>query len=275
MQQGKPQYVMRWFCRALSFALCGLALAGCGAHVSHVVQKGDTLYSIGFRYQQDHRQLAEWNALQPPYALRPGQSLRVAPPRAPTHGERLAAAHRPATQPAPTTAPPRPPDAPDRTPVSIPPGAAVAIPLAKPAPAPAPATRPAPIVATATQPQWQWPVRNAFSRSDAAVKPSRKGLEIRAARGEPVIAAADGRVVYGGSGIPHYGNLLIIKHDERYLSAYAHNQRLLVAEGEQVRAGQRVAEMGDTGTGADGVKLHFEIRLDGSPVDPLRHLPGG
>lgn len=267
-------------CRALSFLLCSLALAGCGAHVMHVVQKGDTLYSIGFRYQQDHRDLAEWNDLHPPYALRPGQSLRVAPPRPPSHGERLAAAHRAATQPpsssgTPSATPSRP-AAPERPPVSIPPGEAVTIPLGQqPVPQTPPAQRPAPSAATAAmQPQWQWPVRNAFSRSDATVKAARRGLEIRAARGEPVIAAADGRVVYGGSGLPHYGNLLIIKHDERYLSAYAHNQRLLVAEGEQVRAGQRVAEMGDTGTGADGVKLHFEIRLDGTPVDPLRHLPG-
>ncbi len=259
-------------------------LAGCGAHVTHVVQKGDTLYSIGFRYQQDHRDLAAWNDLRPPYTLRPGQSLRVASPRPPSHGERLVAAHHARTQP-PATAPQRTgagtsantgTGASERPPVSIPPGGAVTIPLGQPAPAPTPpAPRPAPpATAAAMQPQWQWPVRNAFSRSDATVKAARRGLEIRAARGEPVIAAADGRVVYGGSGIPHYGNLLIIKHDERYLSAYAHNQLLLVAEGEQVRAGQRVAEMGDTGTGADGVKLHFEIRLDGVPVDPLRHLPG-
>jgi lipoprotein NlpD len=256
---------MRWACRVLSSVSCCLLLAGCGAHVTHVVQKGDTLYSIGFRYQQDHRQLAEWNELRPPYTLRPGQSLRVAPPRAPSHGERLAAARNPAPP-----AQPRPAGTPERAPVSIPSGGAVSVPLAKPAPAP----RPAPAVAASAQLHWHWPVRNAVSRGDATVKPFRRGLDIRAARGEPVVAAADGRVVYGGSGIPHYGNLLIIKHDERYLSAYAHNQRLLVAEGEQVRAGQRVAEMGDTGTGADGVKLHFEIRLDGTPVDPLRHLPG-
>lgn len=87
------------------------------------------------------------------------------------------------------------------------------------------------------------------------------------------MAAAGGRVVYGGTGIPHFGNLVIIKHDERYLSAYAHNQRLLVGEGDQVRAGQQIAEMGDSGAGADGVKLHFEIRLDGTPVDPLQYLP--
>lgn len=87
-------------------------------------------------------------------------------------------------------------------------------------------------------------------------------------------AAAPGRVVYGGAGIPYYGNLLIIKHNDRYLSAYGHNDRLLVSEGQEIAAGQQVAVMGDSGTGTDVVKLHFEIRLDGTPVDPLRYLPG-
>lgn len=86
-------------------------------------------------------------------------------------------------------------------------------------------------------------------------------------------AAAAGRVVYGGSGIPHYGNLVIIKHDDRFLSAYAHNERLLVSEGQDVAAGQQIAEMGSSGTGVSAVKLHFEIRRDGEPVDPLRYLP--
>lgn len=290
--------------RRLSFLLLlGLPplLGGCGAHVYHIVQQGDTLYSVSFRYQRDHHDVAEWNGLQPPYALKAGQQLRVAPPRAPSHGERMAAAMTPGRQPAASSALPKsavtaPAPATDGGAVTIPlepsrspPPAASSAPTppasprasspAQPArppsgapPAVARATPPAavskPSVATAA-PVWQWPVH----RADVRIEPARKGVEIRAARGEPVYAAADGRVVYGGTGIPHFGNLLIIKHDERFLSAYAHNQRLLVTEGTQVRAGQQIAEMGDSGTGTQEVKLHFEIRLDGTPVDPMQYLP--
>lgn len=270
-----------------------MLLGGCGAHVYHIVQQGDTLYSVSFRYQRDYHDVAAWNGLQPPYALKAGQQLRVAPLRQPSHGERLAAAlgpgGRPIANPAPAS-PARTMEAPARSEeaVTIPlessrtapptsasapsralPGSSVATPpmIARVEPPPA-ATALKPPAAGAV-PIWQWPVH----RADARIEPARKGLEIRAARGEPVYAAADGRVVYGGTGIPHFGNLIIIKHDERFLSAYAHNERLLVTEGTQVRAGQQIAEMGDSGTGAQDVKLHFEIRLDGSPVDPMQYLP--
>jgi lipoprotein NlpD len=98
-----------------------------------------------------------------------------------------------------------------------------------------------------------------------------KGIDIRGELGEPVYAVNSGKVVYAGSGLVGYGNLLIIKHSDRYLSAYAHNSRLLVGEGKIVKAGDRIAEIGDSGT--DSVKLHFEIRCDGEPIDPLRILP--
>lgn len=249
--------------------VCAWLLSGCGGHVYHMVEKGDTLYSISFRYQQDYRDIARWNDIAPPYALKPGQELRVAPPRAPSHGERLAAARNPApaTRPPVASAPAPTPSSQGATviPLSPPPAAA------KP-PAPAPRTDGA--TASANAPLvWQWPVANARARKDMNVRAAGKALEFRGPRGEPVRAAADGRVVYSGSGIPHFGNLLIIKHNERFLSAYAHNQRLLVAEGTTVRAGQVVAEMGDSGTGAEEVKLRFEIRLEGSPVDPAQYLP--
>lgn len=252
--------------------ICALMLGGCGGHVYHVVERGDTLYSVSFRYQQDYREIARWNGIAPPYALKPGQELRVAPPRGPSHGERLLAARERAaakeSAPTPSSASPR---------TQAPSSGAVVIPLSPPPAAPKPAPGPAPSSpaggSTAAVTAWQWPVNAARQRRDVSVTAVGKGLEFRGPRGEPVRSAADGRVVYSGAGIPHYGNLLIIKHDDRYLSAYAHNQRLLVSEGNTVRAGQQIAEMGDSGTGAQEVKLRFEIRLDGTPVDPNRYLP--
>jgi lipoprotein NlpD len=260
---------------AIGFALlCAWLLTGCGGHVYHVVEKGDTLYSISFRYQQDYRDVARWNGLAPPYVLKPGQELRVAPPRPPTHGERLAAARERGTAPAAKP----PPVAGAGTPSSAPSSAEVKViplspPPAAPRPAPqAPARKETP-AATSAPLAWQWPVAEARTRRDVTVSANGKALEFRGKRGEPVRAAADGRVVYSGAGIPHFGNLLIIKHNDRFLSAYAHNERLLVAEGAIVRAGQQVAEMGNSGRGAEEVKLRFEIRLDGSPVDPTQYLP--
>jgi lipoprotein NlpD len=234
--------------------LAGVLLAGCGAHVNHVVKPNETLYSISFRYGQDFRDVARWNGIEPPYEIRPGQQIRIIPPaREPA---RVATRSAPAT-PATVTRP----------------AADAREPLTSSSPSVPPAPRTAPAAVGAGPLDWQWPVTGVYTRSDMAVKAARRGLEISAARGEPVRAAASGRVVYGGSGIPHYGNLLIIKHNEKFLSAYAHNERLLVSEGQEVAAGQQIAEMGDSGTGTSVVKLHFEIRQDGEPVDPLRYLP--
>lgn len=181
--------------------------------------------------------------------LEPAASTAVAPA--------IPAGSRPAPV-APRPAPAEPRTAPVEQPRTVP---------AEPRPAPAAAAK-------SGQLNWSWPVSGIHTRSDLSVKPSRRGLEIAAARGEPVRAAASGRVVYSGSGIPHYGNMLIIKHNEQFLSAYAHNDRLLVSEGQEVAAGQQIAEMGDSGTGTGSVKLLFEIRQDGDPVDPMKYLPG-
>jgi lipoprotein NlpD len=105
----------------------------------------------------------------------------------------------------------------------------------------------------------------------SSVDPGKRGLDIGGRRGDQVRSAAAGRVVYTGSGLPRYGKLIIVKHNETYLSAYAHNDELLVREGDSVHAGQRIATMGSTGTSS--VRLHFEIRENGKPVDPLRYLP--
>jgi lipoprotein NlpD len=140
--------------------------------------------------------------------------------------------------------------------------------------APTPGKAPARPAASGPPPKpgaWQWPTRGALiSRFSAGSQPH-KGIDLTGRMGEPVHAANSGTVVYAGSGVRGYGNLLIVKHDAVFLSAYAHNSKLLVQEGDTVRAGQQIAELGDSGT--DRVKLHFEIRRHGSPVDPLKILP--
>lgn len=213
--------------------------------VVHVVRQGDTLYSIAFDAGLDYRAVARWNAIDPPYVINPGQKLRLRPP--PGDQPRLKA-YRQRQAPAG--------------------GAASA------------SSRKARSAARATPyqggqgaqgtPGWDWPVRGKIIRrfSPDSANP---GVDIAGKRGEPVKSAADGRVVYSGDGLRGYGQLIIVKHNETFLSAYAHNRKLLVAEGDQVRRGQPIAEMGATGT--DRVKLHFEIRKRGTAVDPLKYLP--
>ena len=140
-----------------------------------------------------------------------------------------------------------------------------------PAPAVAPAAPPPVASAPPSGPvsRWQWPSNGRVSRSFSATV--HKGIDIDGRRGEPVLAAAPGQVVYAGTGIVGFGELIIVKHDDIHLSAYGHNDRLLVREGDTVAAGQQIAEKGDSGT--DSVKLHFEIRREGKPVDPLGLLP--
>jgi lipoprotein NlpD len=283
----------RWLRLLLLGSLLPVLLSACGAHVYHIVQPGETVYSVSFRYQQDYHNVMAWNGLQTPYGLKAGQQLRVAPPRGPSFGETLAAARgqnrpvvRQSSVPMTRSASVAPVEEAVTIPLDSPSSASAASPstaasrglISEPISAPPQqiARVEPPEVAAALKPPaatdvpiWQWPVR----RADARVEPARRGLEIRAGRGEPIYAAANGKVVYSGSGIPHFGNLIIIKHDERFLSAYAHNERLLVSDGASVRAGQQIAEMGDSGTANQEVRLHFEIRLDGTPVDPMQYLP--
>ena len=225
--------------------MMGLILSACGSHVYHRVERGDSLYSIGWQYDQDYRQVATWNNLKPPYVLAPGQWLRVAPP--------LQGAHSAAVS-VPT---------PDKSKVP----AAPVITGVVPAPPPT-ATKPSPGIASHA---WRWPTRGELIRTFSAYEPGKKGVDIRGRLGQPIWSAAAGRVVYGGNGLAAYGNLLIIKHDDNYLTAYAHNHKLRVQEGDSVTAGQHIADMGKSGT--EQVMLHFEIRYQGKPMDPLRYLP--
>lgn len=217
-----------------------LGLAACGTHTYHIVQPGDTLYSIGWAYGYDYKELAQWNNLAAPYALNAGQRIRLVPPGF-ERGER----------------------APSKTRTHI------ANPKTSPTVAAPRVTHDARNDVTMT---WQWPTRGELlSRFDAndALK---KGVNIGGQLGQRVHAASSGKVVYSGSGLIGYGKLIILKHNDTFLSAYAHNKELLVHEGEIVEGGRPIAEMGSSGSNV--VMLHFEIRRDGVPVDPLMYLPG-
>lgn len=217
----------------------------------HRVSPGETLYSIAWRYDLDYRRLARHNDISPPYTIYPGQVLDlavaqdapgVAKPDSPAStGKSEKPAERAAT------------DASDqkRSKNKTPPEPSDPLPDGKP--------------------QWRWPVEGRVLSAFGASTGLNRGIDIAGELGDSVVAAAKGRVVYAGSGLRGYGNLVIIKHNETYLSAYAHNRRLRVAEGDSIDAGEVIAEMGSSGT--DSVRLHFEIRRDGKPVDPIGYLP--
>lgn len=249
-----------------------IVLSGCGGHVYHRVERGETLYSIGWAYGYDYRQIARWNGISPPYHLDPGLRLRVAPPSG--QSAKPLQEYRPESgqqkrvrvqDPAPVVGPSHEATAPSTTSTGrIKKDVRKAV------------TRVKQFFGNQSV-NWRWPTKErrilyTFSSKD----PSRQGLDITGKLGDTIYAAADGRVVYAGSGLTHYGKLIIVKHNEKYLSAYAHNRKLHVEEGQTVTAGQKIAEMGDDSVsgGTGRVKLHFEIRRNGKPVDPLRYLPG-
>ncbi|SDU11939.1 lipoprotein NlpD [Halopseudomonas salegens] len=225
---------------------------------SHTVQQGDTLYSIAFRYGWDWRQLAANNNIPAPYTIYPGQRLSLRPVAAAARPASQATRRQPAaTSSAPSSRPPVRSSTPDPSPSAEP---------SRPRAAPPAASPPATVVDG-----WSWPAEGPLIARFQSNDSLNKGIDIAGQLGQPVKAASAGSVVYAGRGLIGYGEMVIIKHSDAYLSAYAHNNRLLVAEGDQVKAGQKIAEMGSTGT--DRVKLHFEIRQRGQPVDPLRYLP--
>jgi len=226
------------------------------------VQRGDTLYSIAFRYGLDYRKVAAANTISAPYTIYPGQQIYLneapLPAQAVTPPQKTAAA------------PPR-----ASASASIASKPAVTTPTPKPAavtPPPTPVAKPRTDAVAFTGGKvsvWRWPTSGPVTRGYSASV--HKGIDIGGKRGDAVVAVADGKIVYAGTGIVGFGELLIVKHNEVYLSAYGHNDQLLVAEGQTVRAGQTIARKGSSGT--DTVKLHFEIRKEGKPIDPQRLLP--
>lgn len=245
-----------WLLLALTCGWGLLLLGGCGStgpapvdgwdwkgpvpRGYYLVRSGDTLSEIALDRRVGTRDLVRWNRLKPPYTIYAGKLLRVAPPE----GSRVAVTRSP----------------PSDGPVGRKPSAAPAQAQGKPG------SRGADSGLT-----WAWPLDGAIRQGFGAGDRTRQGLRIACRPGDQVRAAAAGQVVYGGSGLKGYGNLIIVKHNESYLSAYGFNRRLLVAEGTSVKRGQALAECGQ---GPDGIYLlHFEIRRDGAAVDPISYLP--
>jgi lipoprotein NlpD len=203
---------------------------------AYVVQPGDTLYQIAWRYKLDYRDLADWNELGRGDLIHPGQKIRLTAPEgwtrrsaSATTPNRSASAGSDRGDPPPARVPSPPPSA------------------------------------------WRWPTDGSLKGRFGGDFAGGNGIDISGRLGQPVLAAAGGHVVYSGSGLIGYGQLIIVKHNDTYLSAYGHNRELRVTEGERVSAGQTIALMGQ-GPGRQPV-LHFEIRRNGKPVDPLRYLP--
>lgn len=245
------------FCPVVFAGLYGLLvfLAGCGAHVHHRVEKGETLYSIGFYYGHDYQDIAKWNNIPAPYLIKEGQWLIVAPPenkeweggqnQTPStlnkhnnNSSRQSSKtgnntnNRPVKSQTEVTE-----DFTDR-----------ASPVSK----------------------WSWPTQGSTVEPIRKFSKHSKGIDIAGQLGQPVYSTAAGKVVYSGSGLIGYGKLIIVKHNKTYLSAYAHNQQMLVKEGDIVKQGQQIAKMGKSPQ--NSVMLHFEIRRNGKPIDPLSLL---
>lgn len=223
---------------------------------AHIVAPGDTLFSIAWRYGLKYEELAKHNGIKPPYIIRPSQVIRLdlqASVGTNTGRNGAVSSKNPPVSTKKETA------AANTSTSSRKENKTNKVDLTNKS------------VAKSDAPQWRWPATGPILSSFQGNNGLNKGIDLGGKLGEPVLAAASGQVVYAGSGLRGYGILLIIKHNETFLSAYAHNERLRVKEGDFVKVGQVIADMGSSGT--DRVKLHFEIRRDGTPVDPLKYLP--
>ncbi len=234
----------------VSICLLGLILLlpACGNHTYHIVKSGDTLYSIGWAYGYDHKQIAAWNGIDEPFSIHTGQKIRLTP----SDNKSVKSANQKVVD------------------VSV---NKQAVGKRNSTSTRAARNGKSSVVSKPTKKlAWKWPTTSKkvvqyFSESDIR----KKGINIAGRNGQSINAAAAGRVVYSGTGLIGYGRLIIIKHNNKFLSAYAHNRELLVREGDQIRRGQKIATMGSSGTSR--VMLHFEIRRDGLPVNPLHYLP--
>ncbi len=219
------------------------------------VRKSDTLYSIAFKFGLDFQQLARINKISKPYRIYPGDELQLRYTKKQVNSQ-------PRIKPRTTKQTPKENIAEQQRKITV--SSSISskntVPQAK-------STFDMKKKVTA----WFWPVKNKGSKKISLNKDGQQGINITGSLGEPVKASADGRVVYSGNGLVGYGNLIIIKHSQSYLSAYAHNDSLLVKEKQVIKAGQKIATMGKNGTGQ--IQLHFEIRYQGRPVNPLKYLP--
>ena len=252
----------------------------------YTVQKGDTLIRIGLDAGQNYRDIARWNAIENPNKIEIGDVYRVIPPEEPAVAKAVVSGRLSVTPlpPVPAAAPSPPkassPSAPPPVTVAATPPPAVKPaapstvqasepPVAAPVPQKPPAAAAPAVPATDDALEFAWPAKGEVIVAFDETK-NRKGIDLAGGAGDPVLAAAEGKVVYAGEGLRGYGKLIIIKHNNTFLTAYAHNQSILVKEDQSVKKGQKIAEMGSTDS--DRVKLHFEIRERGRPVDPMKYL---
>ena len=210
-------------------------------HGYHTVLKGETLYSIAFRHGIDYKRLSSWNGIRPPYTIYAGQRLKLT--RSQVTSKTYAAKKKSSSVSNKSK----------KTNNAV---------VVKPK-----VSKPEKLI----KHKWNWPTKGKIIRAYSSKLGGNKGIDIAGKIGQPVLAASSGKVVYSGNGLAGYGNLIIVKHSEQFLSAYAHNKKLFVKEGGEVKRGEKIAELGKSGT--TEVKLHFEIRYKGKPVDPLKYLP--
>jgi len=245
----------------------------------HVVKSGETLYAIAWRYGVDYKSLARANGIGSDFLIYAGQTLKLPNNAKLRHEPRRRLATSTESNKAPS-ATRRSKKTPKKSPVSK----IVSHPSRQSATSTSrvkqrsekkssPASPASTKEALPSKIRWRWPTNGIVVTNFSAGKGTNKGIDIKGKKGDSVRAAALGRVVYAGSGLRGYGKLVIVKHNDTYLSAYAHNDRLRVKEGQFVKAGQHIADIGSSGSQADSVKLHFEIRRNGQPIDPLRLLP--
>ena len=234
---------------------------------THTVRKGDTLYAVAWEHGLDYRALAAWNRLEHPFVIYPGQVLALRGPPLSGDDGTVPATVSTAALPEPSRIRQHEVEEADKISDGAPPASERGD--AGLTNEEGGATQPDVFDGAAPVERWHWPTRGKVIGSFG--KSGQKGIHLSGTYEQPVVAAAAGRVVYSGSGLVGYGRLIVLKHNKQFFSAYAHNSRILVEEGDIVKGGQRIALMGSSGS--DKVKLHFEIRRDGKPVDPLRYLP--
>ncbi len=223
--------------RALIILLVSLSLTACGGRSTwqdepqtHIVRRGETLFSIAWRYGKDAQTLARWNRLGDGSLIHPGQVIRLTPPAGSSRPVQTASNRN--TRPPP---------------------------------------KPLPQLPAQPSPKWAWPTSGRINVEFGAKPGPGTGVLINGRTGQPIVAAASGRVVYAGGGLIGYGQLIILKHNDTYLSAYGYTASLLVKEGQEVKKGQRIATMGEGPERKP--RLHFEIRRNGKPVNPRQFLP--
>ena len=248
---------------------------------TYYVRSGDTIYAIAFGYGVDPDDVAKWNGISSPYVIYPGQKLRLSAPPAGSRnsgsspGVQISAAKTPGQATTKTVSSPE--KSSPAKPTQTKPDQVKSAPV-KPSPAPTAGTttktttagKP-PVSHSADPKSWKWPTKGRLHRTYVAGDPARNGIDIAGREGQAISASSGGQVVYSGNGLIGYGELIIIKHSEKMLSAYAHNKVRMVKEGDQVISGQKIAEMGRNA--GNEQLLHFEIRVRGKPVNPLTYLP--